>query len=131
MEKTKLKTKKLKFNHFNIEILLLPDDDERYVFKCEEDIHEINGDEFACCFEGSRTKPFGIAFRHGADSYVAVHECWHLFFKILRYMGGYTQRFCYEVFESEIYAYRFSDLYKMVYDTLKQLDKDEPKEKEK
>ena len=115
--------KMIKFNHFNIQIIVLPDDNERYVFTLENEKYVIDGDELACCFEGSRTKPFAIAFRHGAGYREVAHECWHLFFKILRYMCGFEE-FSYKVLESEIYAYRFTDLCDLVFETLKQLDKE-------
>ena len=115
--------KRILFNHFSVDIIVLPDDDERYVFQLEDEKFIINGDEAACCFEGDRGKPFAIAFRHGEGWREVVHECWHLYFKILRYMGGFDD-VSYKTLETEIYAYRFTDLCDLVYETLKQLDKE-------
>ena len=54
---------------------------------------------------------------------MVAHEVWHLFFKILRHMTGsdHQDYVTYGDLEGEIYAYRFSDLFDLVMNTLKGL----------
>jgi len=114
---------RIKFNYFDIDIILVPDMGE-YTFTLDKAKCVFPEDWLACCFEGSREMPFGLCFRKGhTDWTVIAHECWHLFFKILRYMGG-DQGFHFEVLESEIYAYRFTDLCDSVWSAIKRIEKD-------
>lgn len=115
-----MKKKDIKFNHFSIEVLLLPKDEKNYEFEFDGRRYVCAGDEDACCFEGNRVQPFGLVFRESWSWRELVHECWHLFFKILRYMGG-KQTVTYDICEREIFAYRFTDLCDSVYEALEEL----------
>ena len=120
---SKIKKKRITFNHFDIEVMILPRDNERYDFELDGTRYTLAGDEIACCFEGDREKPFALVFREGYKWGEITHECWHLFFKILRYMDG-CQLVAYETLESEIYAYRFTDLCDLVWETLEGLEEE-------
>ena len=122
-----MKKQLIRFNHFKVEVIVLPNDGDKYVFELQGEKYIMEASYDACCFEGDRVRPFALAFREGCSWRHVVHECWHLLFQILRHMGG-EQIVSYMTCESEIYAYRFTDLCDMVYAALRKLD---PKEASK
>ena len=119
----KKNSKKIIFNHFTIEVFVFPDDGKDHTISCCGDEATLDGTTAGMCCEGDRNKPFALMFRRGGDPTVVAHEVWHLFFKILRHMTGndHEEYVTYGDMESEIYAYRFSDLFDLVTDTLKGL----------
>lgn len=59
---------------------------------------------------------FRIWFKGVVKDYVFVHECWHLFFAIMKYLDTRIHTFD-ELYE-EIYAYSFHTLYLNVLETV-------------
>lgn len=117
-----MKKKKIRFNHFAIEMFILPNNGKTCTIRCGREEIIVDGSTLGMCCSGSSGKPFALVLRKGWTAAIVAHECWHLFFGILSYMAcDDSCPVTYGELGGEIYAYRFSNLVDMVMRELKGL----------
>lgn len=119
--KKNIKSKVVQFNNFPIQIVLT-DSKEDFSMQMDGNTVNMEANTPAICVNGGRDLYHLLIFRTGYQTEYIVHECYHCFFHLLDSMGNMYSKTFLEL-GSEIYAYRFTDLFELVSDTLKELSK--------